>query len=286
MWLKFGNNNEIGFIAQSFPMIYKFFMRSSFSLRMDFLRNKHVFFANNFPKHGRVSYPKDRFALSMIDFSIPETTLFCEVQDDLEIGGTSKIKYNYNQNDSCQDVNGTIATQHIDKMTNDPYAAVGMIFFPTIKTVQFNAIKVTIKTDGNPIRFGLFKSVQGLIGGQVASAMVLDETKEWQTFEIPFRNMKIEDSSDKDFGLVDPDGLRIHGIKFSNRSQNEYDFKFQVKNIELLYDPYYNLPNFYEAQPRVPIMFYSPIEGGAKSVSVDNIVYGNKEARQRTDGGF
>jgi hypothetical protein len=84
---------------------------------------------------------------------------------------------------------GNIVTLNRHKLESLPY--IGMELLPwinyKIRLIHFNLLRLKIRTNGSICRFMLMflSRTRGL---QEGSAVIVDQSKEWQTLEIPFAN--------------------------------------------------------------------------------------------------
>ena len=84
-------------------------------------------------------------------------------------------------------------------MTNDPQVKLFTNIWPALRVREMNAIRLKFKSDGNAYTLSLNQK-SSISWGSNATCTILDESKEWQSLEIPISSMKLEDATNKDLG--------------------------------------------------------------------------------------
>lgn len=124
-------------------------------------------------------------------FDSPQCLFDWRACSDQAIGGDSTAELEYNPAEKCMSLRGHIFTQNKKRLESIPY--IGLEFMPwfnyNIHLPFFNLLRLRIRTDGSLVRWVCMlqaRTHEDIEG----SAVIIDQSKEWQTLDLPFTNFE------------------------------------------------------------------------------------------------
>jgi len=133
---------------------------------------------------------RNPYDISLLQLAKPEGILYWAGRTDKDRGGTSWITHEYNEQEACMEVKGTVSTECVDKMTDDPWAGVVCDVWPTLKCYELNVIRIQFKGDGNTYKFHL--DISNSAGpGLIATVILLNLKSISPTLSIKQKNGKL-----------------------------------------------------------------------------------------------
>ena len=108
---------------------------------------------------------KTHQSYKIFDFEDPLFTQLVTKRDDSDIGGFSRVNFNYNEKEESLEVMGEVVTEDIEKVQSTPYSGIGIDFVQGIPMYHNNALRVKFKGDGNRYLIQVIHSSASLIGG-------------------------------------------------------------------------------------------------------------------------
>jgi len=133
---------------------------------------------------------------------------------------------------------GELVEERNDLLLQRMYYGIASKFFTRLNLVDYNGIRMTVKTDGNLYKVLLSLTSNLDIYHQIY-AFIIDNSKEWQTLELPF-NLFLRDQDDvsekpKFIYKEDLEKFLLRGIAIVAENEKALDFDISIKNIEVIY---------------------------------------------------
>jgi len=184
----------------------------------------------------------------LYDFSKPHFFYNWIIINDKEIGGESEGNVYFN-NDHLY-MKGELVEERNDLLMQRMYYGIASKFFTRLNLADYNGIRLTIKTDGNLYKVLLSLSSNIDIYHQIY-AFVVDNSKEWQTLELPF-NLFLRDQQDvsekpRFISQEDLQKFILKGVAIIAENEKALDFEVSLKSIEVVYkEEFENLSKKYQ----------------------------------------
>ncbi|EAS04582.2 carbohydrate-binding domain 11 protein (macronuclear) [Tetrahymena thermophila SB210] len=171
-------------------------------------------------------------------FDSPSLFYDWALSTDEQVGGESIGTLAFNEEEKYAEVKGKLVEERNNLLQQRMYVGLACEFSSRINLKNYNGIRMQIKTDGNLYKTHITcSSDYDLLHD--AYAFTIDNTNEWQTVEIPFSRFLVEKLKGQDSSKFMQnfiyDKFILKGFSIVIESEEEKQFQFQIKSIDMIY---------------------------------------------------
>jgi hypothetical protein len=180
-----------------------------------------------------------KFSVPVIDFSDEKMLDLLDIEADLDVGGLSQAAFSFDNEEKALRVIGSIDTERKDKMRKSPFFCLDLRFTSFINFQKANGIRLTMKNKSNSgIGLKLNARTDSVEGVSSVIGYIFENSDEWITLDLPIENLLIEGIDLKKNRFVNPNTIQFKTDQFSFycESQEDVEFDFTLKKIEIFYD--------------------------------------------------